>query len=572
MLTGTPLPATTQANSSMGGDLLQHSNTQTIPNPTIKEAENLAKERKNIEAKYNIKPIKEFGTNYAEFYHDGANAIQKLLAEKQGQVAGAFNRQELGDIDLVWGEVTDKVNHKGYGLAHILDKRIYQYTQQGLSQQQAEQKAIDFINKLPDIIKKGNVVKKPNEAIQILTDDAKIVLKSNFYGEKTNKWMVTAYEKLEKGLDISDKPITKSSNSPLNSNTGIIPQNTKTTIKPQDEVVKTEAIKKENGNNGQLAQQNVKQKEAKPNLEEPNVLTKLMKTVEEIYTDDGDFKVKTLKVYGSEKNKDFSVYIDNKKVSIPEEQTTKFYDNGGRFAFVRDGEIVDNLSQEAKEALFDNNKISGMDKIQMGIALDKAKVSTLSDKIDVLKKAGYSDDNIYEYLLKKDSELIDGIASIKANTKFNSILDSVKGSSSQIQKLRAILDKNIMNTDTLSNIKKPQLLNEVYNLLNGKRLNNELLDKASLIKWNFKGFEHKNALKHNDFFTFTHNMLNLIKSTKGDANQKSTLRKIITAKIKDLDSDEAKNSVIKKISYELYDKELSPELLQKVAKAKYPQN
>ncbi|PPB65159.1 hypothetical protein, partial [Campylobacter hyointestinalis] len=42
---------------------------------------------------------------------------------------------------------------------------------------------------------------------------------------------------------------------------------------------------------------------------------------------------------------------------------------------------------------------------------------------------------------------------------------------------------------------KPQLLNEVYNLLNGKRLNNELLDKASLIKWNFKGFEHKNALK-----------------------------------------------------------------------------
>lgn len=240
---------------------------------------------------------------------------------------------------------------------------------------------------------------------------------------------------------------------------------------------------------------NQSKKEAKPNLEEPNVLTKLMKTVEEIYTDDGDFKVKTLKVYGSEKNKDFSVYIDNKKVSIPEEQTTKFHDNGGRFAFVRDGEIVDNLSQEAKEALFDNNKISGMDKIQMGIALDKAKVSTLSDKIDALKKAGYSDDNIYEYLLKKDSELIDGIASIKANTKFNSILDSVKGSSSQIQKLRAILDKNIMNTDTLSNIKKPQLLNEVYNLLNGKRLNNELLDKASLIKWDFKGFEHKNALK-----------------------------------------------------------------------------
>lgn len=573
MLTWTPLPATTQANSSMGGDLLQHSNTQTIPNPTIKEAENLAQYRKDIEAKYNITPIKEFGTNYAEFYHDGANAIKKLLVEKQGQVAGAFERKELGDIDLVWGEVTDKVKHTGYGLAHIIDKRVSEFIKQGFSKEEAQNKAIDFVKNIDKIIKNGNVVRDDKGRIRIENDNFIIGIKDNYYGTKTNNWIVTGYIKKENAESLyTSSAITKGEILPLNSNTSIIPPKTKTTIKPQDKVVKTEAIKKENGNKGQLAQQNVKQKEAKPNLEEPNVLTKLMKTVEEIYTDDGDFKVKTLKVYGSKKNKDFSVYIDNKKVSIPEEQTTKFHDNGGRFAFVRDGEIVDNLSQEAKEALFDNNKISGMDKIQMGIALDKAKVSTLSDKIDVLKKAGYSDDNIYEYLLKKDSELIDGIASIKANTKFNSILDSVKGSSSQIQKLRAILDKNIINTDTLSNIKKPQLLNEVYNLLNGKRLNNELLDKASLIKWDFKGFEHKNALKHNDFFTFTHNMLNLIKSTEGDANQKSTLRKIITAKIKDLDSDEAKNSVIKKISYELYDKELSPELLQKVAKTKYPQN
>ena len=43
MLTGTPLPATTRANNSMGGDLLQHSNVETIPNQSIKEAENQAK-------------------------------------------------------------------------------------------------------------------------------------------------------------------------------------------------------------------------------------------------------------------------------------------------------------------------------------------------------------------------------------------------------------------------------------------------------------------------------------------------------------------------------------------------
>ncbi|TWO28290.1 hypothetical protein YZ79_09255, partial [Campylobacter hyointestinalis] len=71
------------------------------------DLENIAKERnnrlylpsyirENIQKELNINPIKEFGINYAEFYHDGANAIKKLLVEKQGQVAGAFERKELG--------------------------------------------------------------------------------------------------------------------------------------------------------------------------------------------------------------------------------------------------------------------------------------------------------------------------------------------------------------------------------------------------------------------------------------------------------------------------------------------
>ncbi|EOI2944778.1 hypothetical protein ACMHTO_001212, partial [Campylobacter jejuni] len=78
--------------------------------------------RGKIEKELNIQPLKEFGENYAEYYHDGKGALQKLLIEKQGQVAGAFHRKDLGDIDLVWGEVTDKIKHKGYGLAHIIDK------------------------------------------------------------------------------------------------------------------------------------------------------------------------------------------------------------------------------------------------------------------------------------------------------------------------------------------------------------------------------------------------------------------------------------------------------------------
>ncbi|WP_147525228.1 hypothetical protein [Campylobacter lanienae] len=62
MLTGTPLPATTRANNSMGGDLLQHFNDKTIPNQSIKEAETTAKEATQTEPNTNsrLEKIKKF--------------------------------------------------------------------------------------------------------------------------------------------------------------------------------------------------------------------------------------------------------------------------------------------------------------------------------------------------------------------------------------------------------------------------------------------------------------------------------------------------------------------------------
>ncbi|UOR60044.1 hypothetical protein [Helicobacter pylori] len=53
-------------------------------------------------------------------------AINKLLETKKGFVAGAFHKEGLGDIDLVWG-------NKDYGLEHILQKREKQYTRLGLN-------------------------------------------------------------------------------------------------------------------------------------------------------------------------------------------------------------------------------------------------------------------------------------------------------------------------------------------------------------------------------------------------------------------------------------------------------
>ncbi|EPV6667944.1 hypothetical protein ACV80I_001170 [Campylobacter lari] len=135
--------------------------------------------RSKIENELNIKPLKEFGKNYAEYYHDGKGALQKLLIEKQGQVAGAFHRKDLGDIDLVWGEVrTSNSEVKGYGLSKIIEKH--------------KEINADILN---DVITNGTVQQRQNEAIQIVKDNYKIILKSNWNGNKTkNKWIVTAYE------------------------------------------------------------------------------------------------------------------------------------------------------------------------------------------------------------------------------------------------------------------------------------------------------------------------------------------------------------------------------------------
>ncbi|EPO7270025.1 PBECR2 nuclease fold domain-containing protein [Campylobacter upsaliensis] len=168
------------------------------------------------------KPLKdEFGVNFEGF--KGKEAIEKLLEEQRGQVKGAFYKEGLGEIDLVWGEITDLEKHKGYGLAHILDKRKSEFVEQGASQSEAAQKAAEFAkNEISNIMQNGKIINKANEATRIETQDYRLILKQNWKGEPTkNKWLVTAYMKKEKGESISSSPFTKEDNLSLNSNESI---------------------------------------------------------------------------------------------------------------------------------------------------------------------------------------------------------------------------------------------------------------------------------------------------------------------------------------------------------------
>jgi len=140
----------------------------------------LKEERTEIEQAFNITPIKDFGTNYAEFYHDAIGAVNKLLAEKRGQVAGAFYRKELGDIDLVWG-------NEQIGLNKILSKHEGDFKEFG-----------GVANGLKKIIDDGKLISENGiNTIWLKKGDEYFLtgLSKGFLGNGKNNWIVTSYKK-----------------------------------------------------------------------------------------------------------------------------------------------------------------------------------------------------------------------------------------------------------------------------------------------------------------------------------------------------------------------------------------
>ncbi|MGN8477637.1 DUF3519 domain-containing protein, partial [Helicobacter pylori] len=74
-----------------------------VLNRLIEAVKDMQKESEKGSKKPKLDAPSEWGPNYSEFKGDGLGAINKLLETKKGFVAGAFYKEGLGDIDLVWG-------------------------------------------------------------------------------------------------------------------------------------------------------------------------------------------------------------------------------------------------------------------------------------------------------------------------------------------------------------------------------------------------------------------------------------------------------------------------------------
>ncbi|EJC16850.1 DUF3519 domain-containing protein [Helicobacter pylori] len=164
--------------------------------------ESITKQEKAL--KDAITPLKQFGKNYAEFVLKPKEALEKLLQEKNGQVAGAAFRDDLGGIDFVWG----KDGKDGYGLAHILEKREKQYTRLGLNAEQIKERTDELLKSIPEVIENGALFKDDLGRVSVELNHIKVGLKNTWDNNNLNNhFVVTSYERDEKVLrELETKP------------------------------------------------------------------------------------------------------------------------------------------------------------------------------------------------------------------------------------------------------------------------------------------------------------------------------------------------------------------------------
>ncbi|WRB20665.1 DUF3519 domain-containing protein [Helicobacter pylori] len=205
-------------------------------NPTLKRliqaVQDMQKESEKGIKEKKLETPSEWGHNYSEFKNDGLGAINKLLETKKGFVAGAFHKEGLGDIDLVWG-------NKDYGLEHILKRRIESYIKKGLKPKLAEQRALNLVRMMPEVIEKGKVGRDAQGRLKIETKDVLVALRDNWQGEPLkNKWVITGFEKKvgnirEQAKFIDPSLITKDGEHLASSLNSVGPNPTTNTLKNQ---------------------------------------------------------------------------------------------------------------------------------------------------------------------------------------------------------------------------------------------------------------------------------------------------------------------------------------------------
>ena len=141
------------------------------------------------DANFDPKPVGVgyFGNVYDQFRGKVKEAFDFLVAHQDGDLLGVFCRDELGEIDLVWGS-----DEEGKGLAHIIKKHV--------------ERLKDFANveearcKIEDVIKNGDIIKNKWDKATIEKEGYRVAISKNVRDSQGNiveekkNWVVTSFD------------------------------------------------------------------------------------------------------------------------------------------------------------------------------------------------------------------------------------------------------------------------------------------------------------------------------------------------------------------------------------------
>ena len=125
-----------------------------------------------------------FGTIYTQFKNKPKKAILHLMQVKEGEAMAAMFRDDIGFIDIVWGE-NNPITNKGYGLKHIIEKHGKEIKQLGFAVE-------DFI---PIVVQYGNLNLKKSIDDKVVFESKmfRLVITTKHKG-KNKQWLLSAFD------------------------------------------------------------------------------------------------------------------------------------------------------------------------------------------------------------------------------------------------------------------------------------------------------------------------------------------------------------------------------------------
>ena len=138
-------------------------------------------------AKFSLKDIEpvgknQFGDVYDQFKGKPKEAFDFLLENKDGYLKGVFHRDEIGDIDLGYGEAPTP--YTGYGLAHIIRKHVELMND--------FDSVDDAVNAIIDVISNGKVEPINKDRVYEINKD---IYRVAIAKDENGNWVLSAMDK-----------------------------------------------------------------------------------------------------------------------------------------------------------------------------------------------------------------------------------------------------------------------------------------------------------------------------------------------------------------------------------------